>query len=180
MVQQLNSSSTATPATSAPGLNGLTPATCAPGLGVPCCVMAVEGKERLLWEAELTALRHEVAAMRAELSGESPGMPRESAHSCHICTGTGPTPPTSAPGLGSPLQHLHRDFTCRPNPHTAADLAATRSAVARPGRSFCACARPPWFGRGLPRCGRDHLEVVPDSGTAAGSAHISLQPLARR
>ena len=28
----------------------------------------------------------------------------------HICTGTGLTPPTSAPGLGSPLPHLHRDW----------------------------------------------------------------------
>jgi hypothetical protein len=29
---------------------------------------------------------------------------------CHICTGTGLTPATSAPGLGSPLPHLHRDW----------------------------------------------------------------------
>jgi hypothetical protein len=29
---------------------------------------------------------------------------------CHICTGTGLTPPTFAPGLGSPLPHLHRDW----------------------------------------------------------------------
>ena len=27
----------------------------------------------------------------------------------HICAGTGPTPPTSAPGLGPPLPHLHWD-----------------------------------------------------------------------
>jgi hypothetical protein len=29
---------------------------------------------------------------------------------CHICAGTGRTPATSAPGLGSPLPHLHRDW----------------------------------------------------------------------
>ena len=28
----------------------------------------------------------------------------------HICTGTGRTPATSAPGLGSPLPDLHRDW----------------------------------------------------------------------
>ena len=27
---------------------------------------------------------------------------RSDSHACHICTGTGPTPATSAPGLGSP------------------------------------------------------------------------------
>ena len=31
-------------------------------------------------------------------------------HPCHICSGTGPTPATSAPGLGPPLPHLHRDW----------------------------------------------------------------------
>ncbi len=29
---------------------------------------------------------------------------------CHICAGTRLTHPTSAPGLGSPLPHLHRDW----------------------------------------------------------------------
>ena len=31
------------------------------------------------------------------------------AHPSHICAGTGLTPPTSAPGLGSPRPHLRRD-----------------------------------------------------------------------
>jgi hypothetical protein len=30
------------------------------------------------------------------------------AHPAHICMGTGPTPATTAPGLGSPLPHLLR------------------------------------------------------------------------
>ena len=29
---------------------------------------------------------------------------------CHICTGTGLSPATSAPGLGSPPPHLHQDW----------------------------------------------------------------------
>ena len=29
---------------------------------------------------------------------------------CHICAGTGLTPATSAPGLGSPLPRLHRNW----------------------------------------------------------------------
>jgi hypothetical protein len=46
----------------------------------------------------------------------------------HICAGTGLTPATSAPGLGSPLPHLHRDWAhpchistgTRPIPATSA------------------------------------------------------------
>ena len=33
-------------------------------------------------------------------------MHRDWAHPCHICTGTGLTPPTSAPGLTAPVQVL--------------------------------------------------------------------------
>jgi hypothetical protein len=42
---------------------------------------------------------------------------------CHICTGTGPTPATSAGGLGSPLPHMHRDWARprRPLPHLHQD-----------------------------------------------------------
>jgi hypothetical protein len=48
------------------------------------------------------------------LRRSSPGLPlphphRDWAHLCHIRTGTGLTPATSAPGLGSPLPHPHRD-----------------------------------------------------------------------
>jgi hypothetical protein len=77
---------------------------------------------------------------------------------CHICAGTGLTPPTSAPGLRSALPHLRRDwahpsvnpFRCgarrrRPDParprqrvgHRAA-AAARRTVLARgrvPGRA---------------------------------------------
>ncbi len=40
-----------------------------------------------------------------------PHLRRDWAHPSHICAGTGLTPSTSAPGLGSPLPHLHRDLS---------------------------------------------------------------------
>ena len=39
--------------------------------------------------------------------GTMPRLHTDRALSCHICTGTGLTPATSAPGLSSPLPHLH-------------------------------------------------------------------------
>ena len=44
---------------------------------------------------------------------------------CHICTGTGLAPATSAPGLGSPLPHLHRDSGL-PEPSSTTRTAAAR------------------------------------------------------
>ena len=45
----------------------------------------------------------------------------------HICTGTGPTPATSAPGLGPPPPHLHRDWAHPCVPHHAGPPGAHRS-----------------------------------------------------
>ncbi len=45
----------------------------------------------------------------AELGASRPHLHQDWAHPAHICTGTGLTPPTSAPELGSPRPHLHRD-----------------------------------------------------------------------
>ena len=50
---------------------------------------------------------------------------------CHICTRTGLTAATSAPGLGSPLPHLHRDRGS-PLPHLHGDRPH-RSATSAPG-----------------------------------------------
>jgi hypothetical protein len=44
---------------------------------------------------------------------------RDWAHPGHICTGAGLAPATSAPGLGSPLPHLRRDFAMTPPGHRA-------------------------------------------------------------
>ena len=51
------------------------------------------------------------------------------AHPCHICNKTGLTPPTSAPGLGSPLPHLHRDLAHRCHICTGTGLAPPTSAA---------------------------------------------------
>jgi hypothetical protein len=48
--------------------------------------------------------------------------PDRMAHGCHICAGTGLTPATSAPGPGSPLPHLRRDWA-HPCPHLRRDWA---------------------------------------------------------
>ena len=62
-----------------------------------------------------------------------PHLHRDSAHHCHICTGTRLTPTTSAPRLGSPLPHLHQDWArpllllhqdwAQPLPHLHQDWA---------------------------------------------------------
>jgi hypothetical protein len=50
---------------------------------------------------------------------------------CHICTGTGLTPATSAPGLGAPLPHLRRDWAhaC----HVCTGTASFRRRLRRSG-----------------------------------------------
>ena len=53
--------------------------------------------------ASRTCRRSASAARRTRGSSRRP-------RHAHICTGTGPTPPRSAPGLGPPWPHLHRDW----------------------------------------------------------------------
>jgi hypothetical protein len=49
------------------------------------------------------------AVSAAESLQASPHLRRDWAHPAHICAGTGVTPPTSAPGPGSPRPHLRRE-----------------------------------------------------------------------
>jgi hypothetical protein len=51
-----------------------------------------------------------------------PHMHRSGLPSCRICAGLGLTPPTSAPGLGSPRPHLRRDWA-HPRPKLRGDWA---------------------------------------------------------
>jgi hypothetical protein len=53
-----------------------------------------------------------------------PHLHRDWARPCHICTGTGLAPATSAPGLGSPLPHLHRDWAGKPHASALASYPA--------------------------------------------------------
>ena len=67
-----------------------------------------------------------------------PHLHRDRARPCHICTGTGLTPPTSPPGRGSPLPHrdlgsragLHRDWF-RPSPRLRRDCGSPLHICAR-------------------------------------------------
>ena len=52
------------------------------------------------------------------------------AHPCHICAGTGLTPPTSAPGLVSPLPHLRRDWA---HPAHICTGTGAHSGISAPG-----------------------------------------------
>ena len=64
---------------------------------------------------------------------------------CHICTGTGLTPATSAPGLGSPLPHLRRD--CSREPQLTRRLVRDRARHSTPSSA-------PWSTRPASRsCG---------------------------
>jgi hypothetical protein len=59
--------------------------------------------------------------VRAKLGSPHPG---------HICTGTGLIPATSAPGLGSPLPHLRRDWA-HPLPHLCTGTGLTPAHLCR-------------------------------------------------
>jgi hypothetical protein len=50
------------------------------------------------------------STVQAARCGPLPRLHQDWAHPCHICTKTGLTPPTSAPGLGSRLPRLHQDW----------------------------------------------------------------------
>ena len=63
---------------------------------------------------------------------------------CHICTGTGLTPATSAPGLGSPLPHLRRDWA-----HPCHIIRPFRS-LPRVHPCTARAAQPVWRARSQP------------------------------
>ena len=48
--------------------------------------------------------------LRGQVGSPLPHLHRDRACPCHICTGIGAHPTTSAPGPGLPLPHLHRNW----------------------------------------------------------------------
>jgi hypothetical protein len=56
---------------------------------------------------------------------------------CHICAGSGLTPHTSAPGVGSPRTHLHWDFAGPCLPHLRRDWAHACHICAGTGLTRC-------------------------------------------
>ena len=56
------------------------------------------------WQAEMCCVADGLHRPIADLQQ------RDWAHPCDICTGIGLATLTSAPGLGSPMRHLHRDW----------------------------------------------------------------------
>ena len=75
-----------------------------------------------------------------------PHLHRDCAHPARICTGTGLTPATSAPGPRSPLPHLHRDSPRSIGPWSACACGGLGLSSARGRRS---AARRPMIGAGM-------------------------------
>jgi hypothetical protein len=98
-----------------------------PSSAAAALLNALQHKPRLLPMLRNGTARH-VAAMRAGLTP------------ARICTGTGPTPATSTPGLGSPLTHLHRDWAHPSHICTGTWLTPHASAPCRAHRLLAVCA----------------------------------------
>jgi hypothetical protein len=85
-----------------------------------------------------------------------------SLHPCHICAGTGLTPATSAPGLGSSLPHLRRDWAHSCHICTGTGLTPAASAPGL-GSPPATSLHPPGLASPLPHLRRDwaHLGHIP-------------------
>ena len=103
------------------------------------------------------------------------GVRQEPTHPSHIRTGTGPTPPTSAPGMGSPRSHLHRDGAHPAHICTRTGLTPLTSA---PGLGAPRSHLHRHLGSALPHRHRD-LSSVPCCCAAAARAP-STGPATRR
>ena len=125
------------------------PATSLPGLGAPPELL------RRDWLGSPRPRLH-----RDWLGSPRPHLRRDRAHPVHICAGTGLTPPTSAPGLGSPAAvAVRRAAAPRPAHRRRSPLWTERAAHA--GR----------FGaerQAMPRCIRPcHVATLYGSSAAA-------------
>ena len=95
-------------------------------------------------------------------------------HPSHICTGTGLTPPTAAPGLGSPLPHLRRDWAHPFHICTGSGLIPATSA---PGLGSPHLTSAPGLGSRLPHLHRDWGSPHPTSAPGLGRPTHICAPL---
>jgi hypothetical protein len=112
-----------------------------PTLHFAIVCLAIQASRRELFEAA-----HIEAELRRFSSPRRPYLHRDWAHPAHICAGTGLAPPTSAPGLGSPRPHLHRDCTSRTNRRRAhgaqhRDVASVKLCIVVPLNSRASLRR---------------------------------------
>jgi hypothetical protein len=95
------------------------------------------------------------------------------------CTGTGLTPETSAPGLGSPLPHLHWDWALRRHRNawrTRVGVRWWRRKWGCDSARETADASPSQLhgGDGRPRCRCGRGEPSPGADASAGSPGVSM------
>ncbi len=76
----------------------------------------------------------------------------------HICTGIGPSPATSAPGLGPLLPHLHRDWARRC--HICAGIGLISCQICA-GTGPIPATSAPGLGSPLPHLRRDWAHLLP-------------------
>jgi hypothetical protein len=150
---------------------GLAPATSAPGRGSLFLQVNAAGYP---FPPLTTADIRSVYPCRASVAAPSARwhrLQRGWAHPCHSCTGTGLTPPTSAPGPGLPRPHLHRDWGS-PLPHLHRDGA--RPPTSAPGRGSPAPTSAPGLPVGLPLARPRGVAAVPFGSPEASAGSASM------
>jgi hypothetical protein len=86
-------------------------------LGYPAAVSVARFAQRVYRERSVRLAALSLQENRSALRPLASEAGTKWAHPTHICAGTGLTPPTSVPGLGSPRPHLRRDWA---HPSTSA------------------------------------------------------------
>jgi hypothetical protein len=148
------------------GEAGLTPATSAPGLGAPLPQLNRDGAHpgNICPGTGLTPmphLRRDWARRCGQLHQSEAGLahPKTSPHvGSPPCDGTGLTPATSAPGMGSPLPHLRRDWA---HPCHICTGTALTPATSAPGPRSAPATSAPGLRSPLPHLRRDCAQPRP-------------------
>ncbi len=147
---------------------------------VPCRDFAAERKRFPM---------HDALCMPSPLGSPLPHLCRDWAHPCHICTGSGLDPATSASGLGSqsglrlgpPLPHLHRNWARPPDlyrdwAHPCHVCTGTGLTLPRLHRDFGVCSR----AASASQCTSDCSRRTMTSAALTSSKWMSAPNPARR